>query len=106
MEPEKNTNSNAEEKKLDQPTVIPSIQPVRRLNVKTLTNNIFPLQISPNVKDKKETKFVLFFKNFANISLDPNKRVKKSHSRNFQGSRRPTKADLHGEDDKRRRYFI
>lgn len=37
-----------EEKKQDQ-TPLPSIQAVRRLNVKTLSNNIFQLQISPNV---------------------------------------------------------
>lgn len=68
MEPEKNTNSKIEEEKLEQPTVIPSIQPVRRLNVKTLTNNIFPLQISPNVKNKKRNINLFYFnKTHANL---------------------------------------
>lgn len=46
MEQEK---TNPEEFKLNQEATIPSIQNIRKLNVKTLSNHIFRLEISPNV---------------------------------------------------------
>ena len=49
MEPNKQTPPTEEIKSNIETPSIPSLQTFRRLNVKTLSNNVYQLQIPPNV---------------------------------------------------------
>ena len=53
-----NQQNPPEEVKITQEEPTPNL---RKLNIKTLSNNVFPLKVSPNVRNLIKTYFFLFF---------------------------------------------